>query len=160
MSTDTDAPDVTDRDDKPDIRAHAKDLIRRELASRHHVAVGDDDPILMLHTLNELLIQHTAAAQQQSLEEYRQQMEISALDWAENCRIYTQRAFEQALPAMQEILNNSAREIAKETTQLVGQELQLATTALEKLAKDARRAANMVLVAAVLVMVAAVIVVF
>ena len=161
MSTDADAPDMADMDSKlKAIHAHAQDLIRREIASRHRVAVGDDDPILMLHTLNEFLIQHTAAAQQQSLAEYRQQLEISALDWAENCRVHTQRTLDHALPAIREVMDNSADEIAQQTAQQIAQELKVALSALERLAKDAKRSATMVLVAGVLVIVAAVVVVF
>lgn len=47
----------------------------KDIATRHGIAVGRDDPILILMTMNDRLARDTAEAHQQLLAEHRQELE-------------------------------------------------------------------------------------
>jgi hypothetical protein len=48
----------------------------QEIASVHGVAVSKDDPIMILHTMNERLISDSKAAQQELLDNFRSELEV------------------------------------------------------------------------------------
>lgn len=50
------------------------DALIGEIATRHGVAVSRDDPVMILATLNERLIEESREAQRQLLEEFRHEM--------------------------------------------------------------------------------------
>lgn len=49
-----------------------------EVARKHGVAIGRDDPILVLQTINERLLQDSSAAQQALLDAYKEELEALA----------------------------------------------------------------------------------
>ncbi len=51
-----------------------EDIIK-EIAVKHGIAVGRDDPILILQTINERLMQDSAAAQQEILDRFKEELE-------------------------------------------------------------------------------------
>jgi hypothetical protein len=58
--------------------------IIKEIAVKHGIAVGRDDPIMILQTINERLMQDTAAAQQEILEQFKSELESVAFRWGED----------------------------------------------------------------------------
>ena len=53
------------------------DKVIQQIASVHGVAVSKDDPIMILHTMNERLISDSKAAQQELLDNFRSQLEVT-----------------------------------------------------------------------------------
>ena len=53
------------------------DKVIQQIASVHGVAVSKDDPIMILHTMNERLISDSKAAQQELLDNSRSQLEVT-----------------------------------------------------------------------------------
>jgi len=76
------------------------DVIKTEIARRHGVIVGNDDPILIVHTLNALLAEENAQAHQKSLKAFQEMLEASAKRWladaSKQAEAITQAAIEQA----------------------------------------------------------------
>ena len=60
--------------------------IIKEIAVKHGIAIGRDDPILILHTLNERLLKETAVAQRQIMHEFKEELESAAHAWENPCR--------------------------------------------------------------------------
>ena len=58
-----------------------EDLIG-EVARKHGIAIGRDDPILVLHTMNDRLMRESAAAQQALLDAFKQELEALASRWS------------------------------------------------------------------------------
>ncbi|SFK97972.1 Transcriptional activator TraM [Nitrosomonas aestuarii] len=77
------------------------------VAAKHGIALSDDDPVLMVHTLNEILLEENASAHQLLLNDFRSVLEesigrlesantrISALPSPDNKNILANRQFLQ-----------------------------------------------------------------
>nr|MBP8176201.1 conjugal transfer protein TraM [Xanthomonadales bacterium] len=71
----------------------------KEIAAKHGIAVGRDDPIMILQTINERLIQDSAAAQQDALDRFKEELESIAHRWGEDARAKAERTLTTALAA-------------------------------------------------------------
>lgn len=136
---------------KPDkIEANIK-----EIAARHGVALGRDDPIMILQTINERLMQDSAAAQQETLDRFKEELESIAHRWGEDARDKAERTLNAALVASKTAMIQGMQEGAKAAAASARQEID---TALEELAgpvRDARRIAVMNMIAGAMAVFAA-----
>lgn len=57
------------------------DDLLAELARKHKVALGADDPVAMLVTVNRFLLRETAASQDQLLQGFREAIVTASNDW-------------------------------------------------------------------------------
>ena len=57
------------------------DDLLAELARKHKVALGVDDPVAMLLTVNRFLLRETAASQDQLLQGFREAVATASSDW-------------------------------------------------------------------------------
>lgn len=57
------------------------EAIIKEIAAKHGIAVGRDDPILILQTINEKLMRDSAVAQQAILNTFKEELEDIAHRW-------------------------------------------------------------------------------
>lgn len=53
------------------------------IAARHGIALSEDDPILMVHTLNEILLQENNKAHQMLLNNFRSMLEENIHHWSQ-----------------------------------------------------------------------------
>ena len=133
---------------KPDrIEALIKDI-----AAAHGIAVGRDDPILILHTVNEHLMRDSATAQQEALDRFEQALEAIAHRWGEDARNKAERTLNGALAASRDAMMRSMQEGAKAAATAARQEIDAALAAT---LREGRRIAVMNLVAAGMAVVAA-----
>lgn len=51
----------------------------REIAAKHGIAVGRDDPVLILHTINARLMADSAAKQEEILAAFKEELEGSPI---------------------------------------------------------------------------------
>lgn len=74
--------------------------LQQLVAARHHVLLGRDDPIAMLQTVNELLVQHTAAALERAqlvaLAKFGHELELSASTTRREAKELIERSLEAA----------------------------------------------------------------
>lgn len=122
--------------------------IIQDIALKHGVAVGRDDPILILQTLHEHLLRDAAAAQQDGLDRFQEALEASAQRWGEDAREQAQRTLNAALTASREAMAKGMQEGAELTAETVRHETAAALAPLALALRDARRVARMNLVAA------------
>jgi hypothetical protein len=89
----------------------------REIAVKHGIAVARDDPILVLQTINNRLMQDSSKAQQALLDQYKQELEMLALRWGTDAKEKADRTLSSALVAakhvMHEILDDNAHVVAQ-----------------------------------------------
>lgn len=135
------------------------DLIA-EVVARHDIAIGRDDPILILHTINERLLQESAAAQHALLDAYKSELEASASRWRNDAADRADRIMHAALAASRETMSSSLAEAATTTAASVRTEVDAALARVAVRLQDARRIAILNLVAACITLVAAGIVVW
>lgn len=122
--------------------------IIQDIALKHGVAVGRDDPILILQTLHERLLRDAATAQHDRLDRFQEALEASAQRWDEASLDKAERTLNAALAASQTAMANAMQEGAELTAETVRRETAAALAPLALALRAARRVARMNLVAA------------
>ena len=123
------------------------EAIIKEIAAKHGIAVSRDDPIMILQTINERLMQDSAAAQQVTLDRFKEELEAIAHRWGEDAKNKAERTLNAALAAGKDAMMKGMREGAKAAAASAREEID---TALEQLAgpiRDGRRIAVMNMIA-------------
>ena len=131
-----------------------------EVACKHGMAIGRDDPILVLQTINERLLQDSSAAQQALLDAYKEELEALASRWSTDAADRADRILQAALAGSTETMDATLAEAAMTTAASVRTEVDAALARVAVHLQDARRIAIINMVAACITLVAAGIVVW
>lgn len=126
-----------------------EDLIR-EIASKHGIAVARDDPILVLQTINNRLLQDSAKAQQALLAQFKEELEAVSLRWQTDSKEKAERVLSAALTASKSAMEKLLHEGAMTTAKLARSELDTALQQIDNRARDARHTALINLIASCL----------
>ncbi|WP_051050758.1 hypothetical protein [Metapseudomonas furukawaii] len=94
--------------------ADLQDELIRELAAKHGVVLGRDDPILMLTTIQEHMLRKLNEGQSEALAEFQRTMELSMTTWSEDAREKAQRIVNGALEASKRVMAQNAEAAAAE----------------------------------------------
>lgn len=127
----------------------------KEIAVKHGIAVGRDDPILILQTINERLMQDSAAAQQEILDHFKEELEAIAHRWGDDAKNKAERTLNAALTASREAMTNTMQEGAKSAAELIRREIKAASAQFAAPIRAAKRVALMNLIAAGMTIIAA-----
>lgn len=96
---------------------HLEEL-QREVAARHHVILGQDDPIVVLQTCNEFLVRRTAAelekAQRAALLDFQQSLELSSQRWSAESKALAERTLAAAVEESSGLVRQTAAELRAE----------------------------------------------
>ena len=130
------------------MRADPIEAIIQNIAVKHGIAVGRDDPILILQTLHERLPQDAAAAQQDLIDRFQDELEAIAHRWGEDAKHKAERTLNAALTAGQAAMAKGMQEGAQLATETLRRETEAALAKLAAVLRDARRVARMNRVAA------------
>ena len=135
--------------------AEATDELIAEVAARHGIAIGRDDPILVLHTMNERLLKESAAAQQALLDAYRRELEASASRWSADAADRADRILHAALTGSKQTMATAMQQGALATAASVRAEVDAALVRVSAKLQDARRIAMLNVAAACITLAAA-----
>lgn len=111
----------------------------REIAAKHGVAVARDDPILVLQTINNRLMQDSAKAQQAQLDQYKQEMEALSLRWGNNAKEKSERILNASLAAGKDAMWQLMQEGAASTAISIRSEIGVALSGVNSSIREARR---------------------
>lgn len=75
------------------------DNVVRELAVKHGIAIGRDDPVLMLATLQEIMLRNLQERQSASLADFHSQLEVMMSSWSTDSNSKAERIVNGALDA-------------------------------------------------------------
>ena len=67
------------------------DEVIQQIASNHGIAVSKDDPIMILHTMNDRLISDSKAAQQELLDNFRSELEVTVSELSLQAKNHSDR---------------------------------------------------------------------
>ena len=67
------------------------DEVIQQIASDHGIAVSKDDPIMILHTMNDRLISDSKAAQQELLDNFRSELEVTVSELSLQAKNHSDR---------------------------------------------------------------------
>lgn len=128
--------------------SNVDDLIR-EIAARHGIAVGRDDPILILQTVNERLMRESVDAQKDLLARFAQELEAVAHRWEDDAKGKAERIVNASLAATKAAMENIMQEGAAATASAMRREVDAGVVRIAASAAAGRRVAIMNIVAAV-----------
>ena len=111
----------------------------KEIAAKHGIAVSRDDPILVLQTINNRLMQDSSKAQQAQLDQFKEELEALALRWGTDAKDKAERILNAALTASKGAMDKAMQENAKSTAATVRAEVDAALGRVAGQVKDARR---------------------
>lgn len=127
----------------------------REIAAKHGVAVGRDDPILILQTINARLLEDGQKAQREMLQAHKEELEAIAQRWGVDAKDKAERILTAALGASKEAMARLMQEGAQTLTASVRREVEDALAGIGRSAAESRKLARTNLVAACVTLVAA-----
>lgn len=93
------------------------DKIIQDITVKHGVLLGKDDPILMLQTMNEQLIEESRKAQQDLLVKFREEMEGISSQWKDDAKEKAEKVLNAALASSKEAMARLLQESTRESVQ-------------------------------------------
>lgn len=96
----------------------------REIAANHGIAVGRDDPIMILHTLNKRLLMDSHNVQQELLRRFEENLEAATKRWDDESKARAERIVNAALDASRQTLDEAAAIGAKSAVDAVRKEME------------------------------------
>ena len=113
----------------------------REIAQKHGVVVGRDDPILVLQTINNRLMQDSAKSQQAQLEKLKEELEALAQRWSLDAKEKSERILNASLAAGKQAMGQLMEEGTNATVRLLAEETGTLLAKLRRQVQDAHRLA-------------------
>ena len=111
----------------------------KEIAAKHGIAVGRDDPILILQTLNHRLMQASQKAQQDMLDQYKSELEGISLRWSADTKEKAERILNASLDASKSAMERLLQAGAKEVVSTIKSEVDASLNRISRPIKDANR---------------------
>lgn len=126
----------------------AVDELIQEIAQINGVAVGRDDPLMVVHTMHKRLLKDAMKAQQTLLDGYKEELESIAFRWGEDAKAKAERILNAALDASREAMTQTMQECAKSMSEIVKHEVDTALRLVAAPVQDAKQLAVFNIVAA------------
>ena len=99
--------------------SEAIDETIKEIAVRHGVILSKDDPILILQTMNERLLEETRKAQQEMLVQFKEEMESISSQWKDDAKEKAEKVLNAALTVSKEAMVRLWQESTSESVQVM-----------------------------------------
>ncbi|MDI9818632.1 MULTISPECIES: conjugal transfer protein TraM [unclassified Legionella] len=91
----------------------------QEIAIKHGVVLGKDDPILILQTMNDRLLEETRQAQAEMLVQFREEMERISSRWKDDAKEKAENVLNAALNSSKEVLSRLIQESTNESIKIM-----------------------------------------
>ncbi|SES90994.1 Transcriptional activator TraM [Nitrosomonas marina] len=131
------------------------DALIKRIASEHGIALTRDDPVLMMHTLNEVLLEQNEKAHAELLSKYEAILQESFNQW----HSYASKKSNALISSHQNNFSKTHDQLADQSIQLISEKISITINhEIRELTRISRQAAIMNLLAAVLVLVSVVLV--
>lgn len=99
------------------------DELIKEISIKHNLSLEKDDPILIMHTLNEKLMSDNLKTQQLMLDQYKEEMEGIALRWANDAKDKSEKILSASLTTSKEVMASILKESAHLTAGTIKSEV-------------------------------------
>ena len=131
------------------------DALIERVASEHDIVLSQDDPVLMMHTLNEVLLEQNEKAHAELLSKYQAMLEESFNQW----QTVASKKANALTNAQQNNFSKNNDQLIDQSMQLISEKFIIAINHdIRELVRISRQAAVMNLFAAALVLVSAVLI--
>jgi hypothetical protein len=126
----------------------------KEIAVKHGIALGRDDPILILQTLNNRLLQASQKAQQALLDQYKAELEDLSLRWSVDAKEKAERILNASLDASKVTMEQLMRASVKEVVTTIKAEVDASLSPINIRMKATKRISLMNIIASCVTMLA------
>lgn len=131
------------------------DALIKRIASEHNIVLTKDDPVLMMHTLNEVLLEQNKKAHTELLHKYEAILQESFNQW----QTVASKKANALISAQQSNFSKSNDQPIDQSMQLISEKIRIAINhEIHDLTRISRQAAIMNLLAAILVLISVVVV--
>jgi len=137
-----------------DQETELEELIK-EIAVKHGIAVGRDDPILILQTINKRLMQESQQAQQEMLDQFKSELEDISLRWSANAKDKAERILNASLNASKASIEQLLQAGTKEFVATIKSEVDASLSRMGRPIRDSYRISVMNILASCLTILAA-----
>ena len=120
----------------------------KAIAVKHGIAVGRDDPIMILQTINDRLMEESATSQKEILNGFKEELEEISYRWGEDAKDKAEKTLRTALKASQEVMEQKMREVAQEVARAVKDEIDAGTSEIAVVVRGSRTVAILNMIAA------------
>ena len=127
----------------------------KEIAVKHGIAVGRDDPIMILQTINARLMQDSQKAQQEMLDTFKSELEEMSHRWGIDAKEKAERILNASLAASKDAMGQVMLEEVKVMAASVRGEIDAALSHVTAPIRDARRISILNVFASCITMLAA-----
>lgn len=91
----------------------------QDIAVKHGVVLGKDDPILILQTMNEKLLEENRKAQQEMIAQFKEEMENISSQWKSDAKEKAEKVLNAALACSKETMDKILREATSESVHAI-----------------------------------------
>lgn len=95
--------------------SEALDETIKEIAVKHGVLIGKDDPILILHTMNERLLEESKRQQKELLVQFQEEVEKIASSWHNDAKEKAETILNHSLTSSKNFMAKASRDAANES---------------------------------------------
>lgn len=120
----------------------------KEIAVKHGIALGRDDPVLILQTINDRLMQESTEAQQSLLNAFKSELEEIAHRWGEDAKNKAERTLNAALAASKDAMQKGMQQGAVAAVEAIQRESEGISSQLTASIREAKRVAIINMIAA------------
>jgi hypothetical protein len=131
------------------------DEMIKEIAVKHGIAVGRDDPIMILQTINARLMQDSQKAQQEMLDTFKSELEAMSSRWSVDAKEKAERILNASLAASKDAMGQVMLEDIKVMAASVRGDIDAALSHVSAPIRDARRISILNVIASCITMLAA-----
>lgn len=130
------------------------DAAIQEIAVRHGVVLSKDDPILILQTMNDRLIEEARQAQAAMLTQFREEMESISSQWIDDAKEKAEKIINAALAGSKEAMARLLLESTNISVQSMERMISDSLTEARDLSQQTKKFGWFMLVSSVLILAA------
>ena len=133
--------------------SEAIDETIKEIAVRHGVVLSKDDPILILQTMNERLLEETRKAQQEMLVQFKEEMENISSQWRDDARGKAEKILNAALARSKDAMAKLLQESTSESVQAMKKMISDSLVEARYLSQQARKFSWFTLISSIAILI-------
>lgn len=132
----------------------------KEIAYKHGVAVDRDDPLLILQTLHQRLIDDMSKAQEKSLAKFHSEIEQISKTWSEDTKNKADKLINEVLNASKSTVKDCFEDAAQSVISTLKTEINGSFKRINTASKEAKTTATMSIVASSMAILASALAIF
>ncbi|HAT4425565.1 conjugal transfer protein TraM [Legionella pneumophila serogroup 1] len=133
--------------------SEAIDETIKEIAVRHGVILSKDDPVLILQTMNERLLEETRKSQQEMLARFKEEMENISSQWKDDAREKAEKVLNAALASSKEAMARLLQESTRESVHAVKKMISDSLAEARYLTQQARKFSQFTLISSIAILI-------